>query len=165
MRDFIAIDFETANSSRSSICSIGAVVVRDGEIVERIHRLVCPTPNFYTWHCTAVHGMELNDTINAPRFPEVWREIATKIGDLPLVAHNRTFDEGCLKAVHGEYGIQYPNYEFHCTLQAARKIFGKGLPNHKLNTVSAHCGFILKNHHHALADAEACAHIAMKILG
>jgi DNA polymerase-3 subunit epsilon len=30
--------------------------------------------------------------------------------------------------------------------------------------VAAHCGFDLKNHHHALADAEACAIIAMKLL-
>ena len=33
-----------------------------------------------------------------------------------------------------------------------------------LHTVAAHCGFNLTNHHHALANAEACAVIAMKIL-
>ena len=33
MRDFIAIDFETANECASSVCSIGAVLVKDGEIV------------------------------------------------------------------------------------------------------------------------------------
>jgi DNA polymerase-3 subunit epsilon len=43
-------------------------------------------------------------------------------------------------------------------------VFGKALPNHQLHTVAAHCGFDLKNHHHALADAEACAAIALKIL-
>ena len=34
MRDFAAIDFETANNERSSVCSVGIVIVRDGEIVE-----------------------------------------------------------------------------------------------------------------------------------
>ena len=164
MKDFAAIDFETANSSRTSICSVGVVIVRNGEIVDKIYSLVCPTPNFYHWRCTGVHGMKYDDTVNASKFPEVWREIASKIGDLPLVAHNRPFDEGCLKAAYKEYEIEYPNYEFHCTLKASRQIFAKQLPNHQLHTVSAHCGFILGNHHHALADAEACAYIALKIL-
>lgn len=47
---------------------------------------------------------------------------------------------------------------------ASRRFFGHSLPNHQLQTVAAACGFNLENHHHALADAEACACIAMKIL-
>ncbi len=35
MRDFVAIDFETANGSRSSVCSVGVVIVRVGEIVDK----------------------------------------------------------------------------------------------------------------------------------
>ena len=42
MKDFAAIDFETANGQRSSICSVGLVVVRDGEITIRHYRLVRP---------------------------------------------------------------------------------------------------------------------------
>ena len=33
MKDFAAIDFETANNERTSVCSVGVVIVRDGEIV------------------------------------------------------------------------------------------------------------------------------------
>lgn len=39
MKDFAAIDFETANGERSSVCSVGVVVVRDGEIAARSTRL------------------------------------------------------------------------------------------------------------------------------
>ena len=35
MENFAAIDFETANAHRASVCSVGVVVVRDGEIVEQ----------------------------------------------------------------------------------------------------------------------------------
>ena len=35
---------------------------------------------------------------------------------------------------------------------------------HTLNVISARCGYDLTNHHHALADAEACAAIAIEIL-
>ena len=38
------------------------------------------------------------------------------------------------------------------------------LPNFQLQTVAEACGFDSKNHHHALADAEACAHIVIRIL-
>jgi DNA polymerase III subunit epsilon len=163
MNSFAAIDFETANAKRTSVCSVGIVIVRDGEIVEKIYRLIRPCPNFYSYWNTQVHGLTLSDTINSPEFPDVWAEISSKIADLPLVAHNSPFDEGCLKAVHEYYDLAYPRYEFYCTCKASRKNF-KHLPNHQLHTVSAHCGFDLKNHHHALADAEAAAVIALQIL-
>ena len=50
------------------------------------------------------------------------------------------------------------------TLQASRRHFGHTLPNHQLQTVAAACGYDLRRHHHALADAEACARIALQLL-
>ena len=73
-------------------------------------------------------------------------------------------DEGCLREVFKVYQMDYPEYEFYDTLSASRKHFGCGLPNHQLQTVAAACGYDLTRHHHALADAEACAHIAIKLL-
>ncbi|GHT47023.1 DNA polymerase III subunit epsilon [Bacteroidia bacterium] len=165
MKNFAAIDFETANYSRSSVCSIGVVIVRNGQIVDRIYHLVRPTPNYYLHRFTTeIHGIGFADTAHAEEFPDVWAQIAPKIADLPLVAHNSPFDEGCLRAVHAVYGMEYPNYTFHCTCRASRQIHKDLLPNHQLHTVAAHCGFDLTHHHHALADAEACAVIAMKIV-
>ena len=80
------------------------------------------------------------------------------------MAHNSPFDQGCLRAAHEAYGMEYPNYTFHCTCRTSRKLFGRTLPNHQLHTVAAHCGYHLAHHHHALADAEACAAIALQIL-
>ena len=94
----------------------------------------------------------------------MWRQIVPRIAGLPLVAHNSPFDEGCLKAVFQTYQMDYPDYQFYCTCRASRRHFGPKLPNHQLHTVSAACGYPLENHHHALADAEACARIAMMIL-
>ena len=58
--------------------------------------------------------------------------------------------------------MDYPDYEFHCTCIASRKVWPEG--HHNLDIIAAHCGFNLENHHHALADAEACAAIALQIL-
>ena len=103
MTDFAAIDFETANGQRSSVCSVGVVVVRGGLITDTFYSLIRPTPNYYAWFCQEVHGLGHADTDTAPSFPEVWRQIAPRIAGLPLVAHNSPFDEGCLKAVFQTY--------------------------------------------------------------
>ena len=164
MKDFAAIDFETANEQPSSVCSVGVVIVRNGEIVDKFYSLIHPEPEYYQWHCQQVHGLSEEDTDDAPVFPKVWEQVAPLIEGLPLVAHNSRFDEGCLKAVHRVYRMNYPDYEFHDTLAASRHHFGHRLPNHQLQTVSAACGYDLTKHHHALADADACAVIAMKLL-
>ena len=164
MQDFAAIDFETANRERTSICSVGVVVVRGGEIVDRFYRLVRPYPNYYSYFNTQIHGIEYADTADAPEFPSVWAEVAPRIEGLPLVAHNSMFDEGCLRAAFARYGMPYPDYRFFCTCRASRRVFGKALPNHQLHTVAAHVGFDLQNHHNALADAVACAWIAREII-
>ncbi len=164
MLDFAAIDFETANQLRSSVCSVGVVIVRGGEIVDKFYSLIYPQPGFFTYWTTQVHGLTMLDVEDAQTFPDVWAQIAPKIEDLPLVAHNSPFDEGCLRAVFEEYKMEYPNYEFHCTCRASRKQLANILPNHQLQTVAEYCGYDLTLHHHALADAEACAAIAMKLL-
>ena len=164
MLDFAAIDFETANEQPSSVCSVGVVVVREGKIVDTFYSLIHPEPEYYQWFCQRVHGLCEEDTDGAPVFPKVWAQIAPMVEGLPLVAHNACFDEGCLKAAFRVYQMDYPDYEFRDTLAPSRRHFGRSLPDHQLQTVAAACGFDLRNHHHALADAEACAHIAMKIL-
>ncbi len=160
---FATIDFETANEQMTSVCSVGIVIVRHGEITDKIYHLIHPEPDYYSYWNSRIHGLTPEDTEDAPVFPYVWKEIEPHIEGLPLIAHNKAFDESCLRAVFKTYCMDYPDYDFHCTLQASRKVF-RNLPNHKLNTVAAYCGFNLENHHHALADAEACASIALELL-
>lgn len=162
MKDFAAIDFETANNECTSVCSVGIVVVRDGEVVDKFYSLIKPEPEYYIYWCTRVHGLTAEDTKEAPIFPNVWKQIEPLIEGLPLVAHNKAFDENCLKAVFRLYQMDYPDYEFHCTCVASRKKWPKS--RHSLDVVAARCGYNLENHHHALADAEACAAIALEIL-
>ncbi|QIW15764.1 DNA polymerase III subunit epsilon [Pasteurellaceae bacterium RH1A] len=162
MNTFVAIDFETANHNRSSVCSVGLVFVEQGKIVSDYYRLIQPEPNFYNEKNTEIHGITPDDTALAAPFPIIWQEIQALIGDLPLVAHNSTFDESCLKAVLTAYDLPLHQNRFYCTRQQAKKVFPH-LPNHQLKTVASHIGFGLSNHHHALADAQACAAIALRV--
>ena len=136
MERFAAIDFETANGKRSSICSIGIAILEDDWVVDSIYTLVRPTPNFYTRWTTAIHGLTAEDTNDALCFEEAWESIAPKLKDLPLVAHNSPFDEGCLKAAHEVYDLAYPKYPFYCTCRLSRKMY-PFLVNHQLQTVAA----------------------------
>lgn len=163
MLNFAAIDFETANQHRTSVCSVGVVIVHNGIIADKIYRLIRPEPEWYSYWNTKVHGLRAEDTENAPVFPDVWTEIAPKIEGLALAAHNSAFDEGCLRAVFRMYQMDYPDYRFFCTFRGAKKVI-PNLENYQLHTVAAHIGYNLKNHHHALADAEACAEIAMRVM-
>lgn len=162
MKDFAAIDFETANFERSSVCSVGLVTVRNGEIADKFYSLIKPEPEYYNYRCTQVHGLTEIDTADAPLFPEVWARIEPLIKGLPLVAHNKAFDESCLKAAFRVYQMDYPDYDFRCTLLRSRQVWRGGC--HTLDVIATRCGYDLTHHHHALADAEACAAIALQIL-
>ena len=162
MKSFVALDFETANQHRSSVCSIGLVFVEEGIVVDKYYELIKPVPNFYSYWNTQVHGLLAEDTQYAAEFPELWQDLSKRLKNMPLVAHNSVFDEGCLKAVLETYQLPLHQNPFFCTYRKSKALFPH-LPNHRLPTVSKYLGFDLENHHNALADAEACAHIAMRV--
>ena len=162
LSDFAAIDFEAANGEVTSACSIGVVIVRNDEIVDSFYSLIRPVPNRYDFWTTKVHGIKFKDTQNADTFPVVWYKVAHKVKGLPMVAHGISFDERVLKALHQHYHIKYPNFKFYCTHLASEDLL-PDLENHKLQTVAKHFGYDLTQQHHALADAEACAVIAMNL--
>lgn len=166
MDNFVAIDVETANNHPTSICAIGAVKVVDGVITDRFYELVKPEPEYYNRYFTeSIHGIGKADTENARTFDRVWADVNEFVGDLPLVAHNKRFDEGCIRAAHRAYGLDYPYYTFLCTLDKARRTIPRALiGSFSLPSLCEFLGIPFYNHHNAMADAEACAKIAMTIL-
>ncbi|MCM1028716.1 MAG: 3'-5' exonuclease [Pseudoflavonifractor sp.] len=166
MDNFVAIDVETANQYPTSVCSIGAVKVVDGVIADTYYELVKPAPNYYIRRFTEeIHGISRKDTDGARSFPEVWETLERFIGTLPLVAHNKAFDERCIRACFSHHGMAYPEYPFYCTLIKARATIPRRLcGSFTLPSLAAFLGISFDNHHNALADAEACARIAQTIL-
>lgn len=162
LRNFVAIDFEAANGEVTSVCSMGIVIVKRDKIVDEFYSLIKPVPNHYDYWATKVHGISYRDTNNAELFPEVWKKVRRKVRNLPFVAHGKSFDERCLRALHKYYHLDYPEYPFYCTHLGSEYLV-PDIENHKLQTVAKHFGYELEKHHNALADAEACAVIAMNI--
>lgn len=162
MNNFAAIDFETANFNRSSVCSVGVVIYQDGIKVDEIYEYIKPAPNHFEQRCIDVHGILPFQVENAPLFPQVWAKIEPKVAGLPLVAHNMSFDRSCLFKVCDYYGMPHPDHEYLCTCQAAKRQL-PNLPNHTLDTLASYYKISL-NHHHALSDAQACAQLALRLL-
>lgn len=161
MKDFAAIDFETANQKRSSVCSVGVVICRNGVLTKSFVSYIRPTPFYFNEYNIRVHGITERDVKDAPSFKKVWAQIEPEIRGLPLVAHNAAFDSSCLKAAFEANNMPYPDYEFYCTCKTAKKML-TDLPNHKLDTLCDYFNIEL-NHHEALSDAKACAAIALRI--
>ena len=157
MNSFVAFDFETANYNRHSICAAGFVFVENGVIVDQIYSLINPEEEFYSMNIS-IHGIRPRDVEDAPTFPEFYRSIQDKLSGKTLVAHNLPFDGYALKDNLSRYGIPSVENNLLCSLQLAKKVLPKQ-SRYSLDVLSNQFGIILENHHHALADAEACARI------
>ena len=98
LRDFTAIDFETANRYPTSACSIGIVVVQDGEITEEFSHLIKPEPYYFNKKFIEIHGITPVMVKDAPSFYDLWGVIGRYFDTEALVAHNAGFDMSVLKA-------------------------------------------------------------------
>lgn len=159
---FVAIDFETANYKRQSVCSIGIAVVEDFKIVDTYSKLIKPTPNYYERKNISIHNIRPEMTDNEKTFGEIWSEIKPYIEKNQIVAHNASFDFSALRSVLDSYGLEYPELDYHCTMLLSKKLY-PGLLNYQLSTVCKELGIELKNHHDAKNDAVACAELMIRI--
>ncbi len=159
--NFTAIDFETANPKRNSACAVGLVRVEGGRIVEERSFLIRPPSRWFKF--TYIHSITWDDVKDQPTFKELWPEIAPFIfaGEF-LVAHNASFDYSVLKSTCEHYGIPLPQLDFKCTVKMARNQLGIRPAN--LGNVCKVLEIPLENHHDALCDAKACAHIVLRAI-
>ncbi|QDZ14402.1 exonuclease domain-containing protein [Humibacter ginsenosidimutans] len=157
--DFTAIDFETANSSSASACSVGLVKVRSGRVVDSASWLIKPPPGhdaFLEWN-VRIHGILARDVATAAGWGEQLDDLVSFAENDTLVAHNAGFDMGVIRGACAATGIRCPRFDYVCSLQVARKTYV--LDSYRLPVAAMAAGFEGFNHHEALADAEACAAI------
>lgn len=162
--EFVAIDVETANSNRASICSIGWTEVVDGQVLST-GSVLCRPPETVSWFDSYlthnVHGISAADVADAPTFDEVWPVIANLIGGRTVIAHNAPFDVGAIRGACTASGLPWPTLRYGCTLSLSRRLLD--LPSHALPVVSEYLDVNLSNHHDAGADAAAAANVLMAL--
>lgn len=159
--DFIAIDFETANEKRASVCAVALIVFEDDNITKELEWIVSPPQhlNYFNPYNVQIHGIKESDVISKPEFNDIWPEIYRLINHKILVAHNASFDMSVLRQLLDCYNLDYPNIEFICTCNVARKTWDKQI-NYTLKNIGNNLGYIF-NHHDAHDDARICGKILL----
>lgn len=158
---FVALDFETANGKRTSICSIGMVKVVNHEIVETFYTLINPH-DYFSQQNIAVHGIQSSDVKSAPTFAEVYPYMMQFINQLPVVAHNASFDMTVLHESIKYIHCDTPAMTYFCSLQLARRTVSNS--RYGLNHMMKFYNLDFHGHHDALNDAKACAMITFRLL-
>lgn len=156
--DFVAVDVETACGRVSSICQIGIVGFRAGEIIFEYETLIDPRDYFSSFN-TRIHGITEDHVRGKPCFGDLHEEISRHVASRVTVAHSY-FDKGAISAacrVHDRAAIDATWLD---SVRVAKRVWPE-LPNHRLNIVSKHLGIKLK-HHDALSDARAAGLIVVK---
>lgn len=144
MRNFTAIDFETAQGYRWSICQVGLVRVENGIITQEVNVLVQPPNNYYWNRFTDIHGIAAKDTLNSPTFAQVWHQIAPYIDNQNVVTHNGFgFDFRVLSKTLDYYNLPIPDYNKFCTYKIYMSNSTTLCEEHKIPL----------NHHDTLSDS------------
>jgi DNA polymerase-3 subunit epsilon len=160
MKEFIAIDFETANPQRVSACALGYAKISNCEVVETNGLLIKPVGGHAPFQ-SKIHGIKEEHTHDKPYFGELFPQIRG-IFDYPLVAHS-LFDKQVLTALseHFHLGLKF-DYTDSCSIA---KDMLPNLKDTKLKTLVKHYGLPSFKHHDAREDALACAQVFLKLRG
>ncbi|PKK38332.1 hypothetical protein BWI96_00655 [Siphonobacter sp. SORGH_AS_0500] len=161
MLDFVAIDFENANNARSSACSLGITIVKDGKIQETKYWLIKPYPFEMGFFQQRVHKIELATLENELTFDELWSEIRPYLENQTILAHNASYDLNLLRGLVDHYGLTIGNLQYACTVDMA-KVTWPNEPKHSLGYL-AYYNQIKFVHHRADDDARVCAMLALRM--
>ncbi len=156
--EFVAFDLETTGLSAQNdvITEIGAVIYRNGELLDRFQSFVNPHRPL-TQKIIDLTGITDDMLRDAPGIETVLPQFLEFCGDRPLAAHNADFDVGFILAACRKLGLEYePTYVD--TLIMAQNLL-PNLKNHKLNIVADALSLPEFNHHRAVDDGVTVAHM------
>ena len=161
--DFTAIDFETANRQRGSVCAVGITQVRGGRIIETTEWLVIPPTGLAAFDDIniSIHGITPELAASGSSWTDSLARIETLAGGGPLVAFNVPFDRSVMKGSSEVTGLNPLSNPWHCALELSRRHLT--LDSYKLNVVGGFLGIDAFDHHQAGADALACAQVVLAL--
>ena len=164
MNAFTVIDFETANAQRSSPCSVAAVKVEDGQIVDTFATLIDPEQEFGEYQ-VRVHGITAEAVEGAPTFDLVNEMLADFIGKGGIMVSHSKFDDSVIRKTCEEQGLEPPHYIHIDSIAVLKNAWPEKYAKDgaDLKTASNDWGIKL-DHHNALSDAKAAAELTIRAL-
>ena len=158
---YVVFDLETTGFSpiNNRIIEIGAVKVKEGEIIDSFSTFVNPKCRI-PYQITELTTISDDMVREAPSIDEILPEFIDFCKGSVLVAHNAPFDTSFIKKNCRDLNISY-DFPVLDTVPLARYLYPE-LKKVKLNIVAKHLGVALNNHHRAVDDAKCTADILLK---
>lgn len=150
---YAALDFETASSTPGRICSVGVALFDEGGFRGEYYTLCDPGCSMDPF-CQRVHGLTEEMVEQAMPMADMLGELANVLAGHTVVAHCVAFDVKQLLAAIQRIGVDFPAFDFYCSVTTARRAF-PGRESYSLPRLKDIFGFDY-DAHHALADAQAC---------
>ena len=162
-QEYAAFDLETTGlSSRTDrIIEIGAVILKNGEEIDRFQTFVDPGRKLDR-KIVELTGITDEMLVGAPSIQEVLPKFLEFVGNRVLVAHNSDFDTGFIRAECQRQGLPYS-----CTAADTLILSQNLLPQlnkFKLDIVSNALSLPEFNHHRAADDAMTCGLIMHRLM-
>jgi DNA polymerase III subunit epsilon len=157
-QDYVVVDVETTGgwASGDRITEIGAVKIRNHQVVDEWHSLVNPQRAIPA-KITQITGITNEMVRGAPVFAEVADSFMRFMDDGIFVAHNVNFDYGFISLEYERLDRRF-RFPKLCTVAGMRRRY----PGHKSYGLGKLCdlyGIELETHHRALCDARATGHL------
>ena len=155
---FNAIDVETANADRASICQIGIVQVVDGQVVDTWETLVDPQEPFDFWN-VRVHGIDEDEVKGSPTMPQIRAELHRRLRGSHLVSHTG-FDRVAFERAMNKYALE----QLQVTWLDSQRIAKNAWPDNErwnLKSLADSLGLSFQ-HHDALEDARVVCEIILQ---
>ena len=170
-------DKETGEINTNKPVQLGAVRVRDGEVVDRFNVFMNPGEKLGTWSRNNLLDGDGNpltdDWLNGQvSVADAHNQFIDWIGDSAVLGgHNVPFDRKVFESALADNGLEYDPAGYVDTLRLARDLVQKqskknpnGTPSHRLGDLTAHYGIELTDWHTADADAAASAQLLSALL-
>jgi DNA polymerase III epsilon subunit-like protein len=156
---FFALDVETANHDRASICQVGVACVRPDNSIETWVTLVDPQTT--RWVFSGLHGINADMVQGAPTIGSVIDTLDTLLAGRTVYQHSG-FDRSAVRAACDTLGRTEPSWDWQNSVSVARTTWPelKGNGGHGLASLKSHLGLRFE-HHDAGEDARAAAELVL----
>jgi DNA polymerase III subunit epsilon len=154
MKNYAIVDIETTGSyaGAHSITEI-AIILHDGKkIIDSFESLINPESTIPPF-ITRLTGITNEMVADAPRFPEVAKQIWNMTEGSVFVAHSVNFDYSFIREEFKSLGADFKRSKL-CTVRTSRKIF-PGYPSYSLGNICTSLGIQFRDRHRAMGDAAA----------
>ena len=162
MSVFFALDVETANVDRSSICQIGLVLFKDGREQSAWSTLVNPECEFDAYN-SSIHGITNTDVLDAPKYIQIHEEISKMVNG-HIIVHHSSFDRTAFNRRFVRSGVQAFQCDWLDNTAVVRRVWKEfSKKGYSLKNLSRQFQMPL-SHHDALSDARVAGEIFSRAL-